>query len=161
MQNLHCLLGLVGGSFHRGPLTTEPGKGNIFVFAKPALLGEPEEQVGATLYFHLYLQLSIFVFLQLFIFVFFARSAPLSRRTEGTSGCNYWKDCLLTGQEQACTRITWLFVCLFGCHQAENGPIHRKMAVHRALMITSKGETLFETSPQPGMRQNWSSQSFA
>ena len=22
------------------------------------------------------------------------------------------KDCLLTGQEQACTRITWLFVCL-------------------------------------------------
>ena len=76
MQNLHCLLGLVGGSFHRGPLTTEPGKGNIFVFAKPALLGEPEGQVGVILYFHLYLQLSIFVFLQLFIFVSFCKVGP-------------------------------------------------------------------------------------
>ena len=44
-------------------------KGNIFVFAKPALLGEPEGQVGTILYFHLYLQLFIFVFLLLFIFV--------------------------------------------------------------------------------------------
>ena len=35
------------------------------------------------------------------------------------------KDCLFTGQEQACTRITWLFVCLVGCHHAKNGPIHR------------------------------------
>ena len=27
----------------------------------------------------------------------------------------YAKDCLLTGQEQACSRITWLVVCLFVC----------------------------------------------
>ena len=33
------------------------------------------------------------------------------------------------------------------------------MAVDCALMITSKGETLFQT--RPGMRNNWSSQSFA
>ena len=42
---------------------------------------------------------------------------------------NIAKDCLLTGQEQACSKITWLFVCLFVCHHAENGPIHRKMVV--------------------------------
>ena len=32
---------------------------------------------------------------------------------------NIAKDCLLTGQEQACTRITRLFGWLFGCHHAE------------------------------------------
>ena len=32
-----------------------------------------------------------------------------------------------TGQEQACTRITRLFVCSVICHHAKNGPIHRKM----------------------------------
>ena len=31
---------------------------------------------------------------------------------------NFAKDCLLTGQEQAYTRITWLFGRLFGCHHA-------------------------------------------
>ena len=39
------------------------------------------------------------------------------------------KDCLITCQEQACIKITRLFVCLFGCHYAKNGPIHRKMVV--------------------------------
>ena len=49
------------------------------------------------------------------------------------------KDCLLTGQEQACTRITWLFGCLFVivCHHAENGWIRRKIAVDCTLMIKS------------------------
>ena len=32
---------------------------------------------------------------------------------------NIAKDCLLTGQELACTRITQLFGWLFGCHHAE------------------------------------------
>ena len=52
------------------------------------------------------------------------------------------KDCLLTGQEQACTRITRLFGWFIGCHHAENGRKHRKIAVDCALMIKSKGETL-------------------
>jgi len=39
---------------------------------------------------------------------------------------NIAKDYLLTGQEQACTRITRLFGCLFGCHHAEKGLIYRK-----------------------------------
>ena len=39
-----------------------------------------------------------------------------------------------TGQEQACTRITRLFVR----HHAKNGPIHRKMVVDFPLVITSK-----------------------
>ena len=34
------------------------------------------------------------------------------RKSEG-SDAKLQKDCLLTGQEQACTNITWLFVCLF------------------------------------------------
>ena len=38
------------------------------------------------------------------------------------------KDCLLSGQEQDCSRITWLFV---RCHQAKNSLIHRKMAVDK------------------------------
>ena len=41
-----------------------------------------------------------------------------------TAARNNTKDCLLTGQEQAWTRITRLFFCSFGCHHAENGPIH-------------------------------------
>ena len=31
---------------------------------------------------------------------------------------NFAKDCLLTGQEQAYIRITWLYGRLFGCHHA-------------------------------------------
>ena len=41
-----------------------------------------------------------------------------------------------TDQEQACSRITRLFVRSVGCHHAENGPIHRKMVVHCPLVIT-------------------------
>ena len=48
------------------------------------------------------------------------------------------KDCLPTGQEQACTRISRLFVCLFVRYHVENGPIHRKMVVDCPLVITSK-----------------------
>ena len=45
------------------------------------------------------------------------------------------KDCLLTGQEQACSRITPLFVIVR--RHAKNGPIHRKMVVDCPLEITS------------------------
>ena len=48
------------------------------------------------------------------------------------------KDCLLSDQEQACTRITWLFGRSFRCNHAENGLIHRKMVVDCPLVITSK-----------------------
>ena len=37
-----------------------------------------------------------------------------------------------TGQEQACTRITWLVGCSIVCHHAENGWIHRQLAVDSA-----------------------------
>ena len=51
-------------------------------------------------------------------------------------------ECLLTGQEQACSKITWFVVCLFVRHHAENSPIHRKLVVvcplSSAIMITSK-----------------------
>ena len=67
------------------------------------------------------------------------------------------KDCLLTGQEQACTRVTRLFGWLFGCHHAKNGPIHRKMADDRPLVITSKVKPF----SRPGKRNEWFSQSFA
>ena len=64
-------------------------------------------------------------------------------------------NCLLTGQEQACSRITRLVVCLFiwlfECHHAENGQIHRKMAVDYLLVITFIGDTLFQTRPD----QQW------
>ena len=46
------------------------------------------------------------------------------------------KNCLLTRQRQACSRITRLF----GWHHAENGLIHRKMIVDCPLVITSKVE---------------------
>ena len=62
-------------------------------------------------------------------------------------GLEFAKDCLLTCQEQACTRITRLFGCSFGCHLAKNGHIHRKMAVDCPLVITSIVETLFKTRP--------------
>ena len=52
-------------------------------------------------------------------------------------------DFLLTGQEQACTRITRLFVYSFGCHHAENGSIHRKMVVDCPLVIISKVKLFF------------------
>ena len=53
------------------------------------------------------------------------------------------KDCLLTGQERACTRINWLFVCLFVRQHAEhisNGSIQREMVVD-----CPQSETLFQT----------------
>ena len=65
------------------------------------------------------------------------------------------KDCLLTGQEQACTRMNRLF----GCHNADYSSMHRKMVLECHIVIISTGDTLFQT--RPGMRKNWSSQSFA
>ena len=49
------------------------------------------------------------------------------------------KDCLLTGQEQACSWITWLVVCLFvRSSPCRKQPIHRKMVVDCPLLIISK-----------------------
>ena len=61
-----------------------------------------------------------------------------------------------TGQKQACTRITRLFVR----HHAKNGPIHRKMVVIVPLVITSKVRPFFRLH-KTGKRNEWSSQSFA
>ena len=52
--------------------------------------------------------------------------------------CIVAKDCLLTGYEQVCTRITQLFVF----HHAENGQIHREMAVDFPIVITSMVDSL-------------------
>ena len=57
-----------------------------------------------------------------------------SRSKKIHSSINVAKDCLLTGQEQACSRITWLFVR----HHVENGPINRKLVLDCSLVITSK-----------------------
>ena len=58
-----------------------------------------------------------------------------------------------TGQEQACTRITRLFVCLFVRYHAENGPIHRKMVVACPLVITSKVKFFFR--PNKTRKGEW------
>ena len=68
------------------------------------------------------------------------------------------KDCLLTGQEQACTRITWLFVC--SSSPCQNWPNTQKNgcwvnSVDCTLNDHIQSETLFQTRPI------WSSQSFA
>ena len=57
------------------------------------------------------------------------------------------KDSLLTGQEQARTRITRLFVSSIVCYHAENGLIHSKMVVDCPIVIPSIGDTLFQTIP--------------
>ena len=46
-----------------------------------------------------------------------------------------------TGQEQACTRITRLFVR----HHAKNGPINSEMVVDCPIVIRSIADTLFPT----------------
>ena len=51
---------------------------------------------------------------------------------------DFAKDCLLTGQEQACSWITLLVVHSIVHHHPKNGLIHRKMAV-------LKEKTLFQT----------------
>ena len=60
-----------------------------------------------------------------------------------------------TGQEQACSRITWLVVCLFVRHHAKNSPILRKMVVECPLVTTSK------VKPRQQDQERWSSQSLA
>ena len=49
------------------------------------------------------------------------------------------KNCLITGQEQACSRITLLFGCR---HHAANGLIHRKMIVDCPI-----DDSLLQTKP--------------
>ena len=63
-------------------------------------------------------------------------------------GDNFAKDCLLTlvKSRLALGSPGWLL----GCHHAENGRKHRKIAVDCALMIKSKGETLSQTRPHLG-----------
>ena len=55
--------------------------------------------------------------------------------------CIVAKDCLLTGQEQVCTRTTQLL----DCHHAENGQIHREMAADCPIVITSMVDTSLQT----------------
>jgi len=57
------------------------------------------------------------------------------------------------GQEQACSRITWLFVRLFVCHHAKNGPIRRKMVIDYPLVITSKVKLFFR--PDKTRKKKW------
>ena len=69
------------------------------------------------------------------------------------------KHCLLTGQEQACSRITRLV----GCPHAENGLIHRKLVVD---CPTGHSDHIhrwypFPDQTKPGMRNNRPSKSFA
>ena len=45
------------------------------------------------------------------------------------------------------TAFCRLFGCSFVCHQAENGPIHKKMALDCPLVMTSIVETIFKTRP--------------
>ena len=52
------------------------------------------------------------------------------------------KDCLLTSQEQACTRITWLVVCLSPCRKWPNTQTRQQ-------------------DQEWGMTDQWSSQPFA
>ena len=58
-----------------------------------------------------------------------------------------------TGQGQACSRITRLFVRLFVRHHAENGPIHRKMVVDCPLVIISKVKLFFR--PDKTRKKEW------
>ena len=48
------------------------------------------------------------------------------------------------------------FVCLFVCHHAENGPIHRKMVVDCPLVITSKVKLFFR--PDKTRKKEWMAQ---
>ena len=59
-----------------------------------------------------------------------------------------------TGQGLACTMITRFS----GFPHTQYGLMHRKMLLERHIVITSAGDTLFQTGQ--GMRKNWSSQSF-
>ena len=58
---------------------------------------------------------------------------------------SFAKDWLLTGHEQACSRITRLFGWLFVCHHVENCVVHRKIVVDCTPLITSTFETLLQT----------------
>ena len=55
------------------------------------------------------------------------------------------KDCLLilVKSRLALGSPGCSFVCLFVCHHAKNGPIHRKMVVACPLVITSKVKFFF------------------
>ena len=55
------------------------------------------------------------------------------------------KDCLLTGQELACSRINQLGVQVFVRHHAKNGPINSEMVVDCPIVIRSIADTLFPT----------------
>ena len=74
--------------------------------------------------------------------------------------CNA-KDCLLTDQERACSRITWLVVCLFfGFHHAENDKCPDTQE-NGFVVITSIGDTLFKNRPEQDWGKNLWNQYFA
>ena len=57
----------------------------------------------------------------------------------GQPGVEIAEDCLLKSLVKSRLPIWyWSPSCLVGCHHAKNGPIHRKMADDRPLVITSK-----------------------
>ena len=57
------------------------------------------------------------------------------------------KDWLLNGQEQACTRIAWLFGRLSS--PCQNGLINKKMIVDFVLVIKAIGKTTFPDKTGP------------
>ena len=59
------------------------------------------------------------------------------------------KDCLLTlvKSRLALGSSGWLVVCSVGCHHAQHGLIHRKVVVDYIIVITSIGDTPFQTRP--------------
>ena len=67
------------------------------------------------------------------------------------------KYCLLTGQEQACTRITWLFVCLFlrsaPCQKWLNTQENGCWLPPRANVITSKVKPF--SRPDNARKEEW------
>ena len=54
-----------------------------------------------------------------------------------------------TGQEQACSRITWLVGGSVGCHHAENGWIYRQIAVDAAQYTIVQSTTAHHSPIQP------------
>ena len=60
------------------------------------------------------------------------------------------KDCLLTGQEQACTRITWLFVHLFDVTMPKMTEYTEKWLLNAPSSDHIPGRNPFEDQTRPG-----------
>ena len=84
--------------------------------------------------------------------------SPVSATTSTSTSCHLvlgnqkliwrvfsWKSSNLTTNCKSLASPGWPFGCLFGCHHAEKGLIHRKILVDCPKVITSIGDTLFQT----------------